>query len=119
LVQWPGTLAQSCSRRPRCQGPALAGTAWVFDRKEELAVRVWDRYLTAADQAVFAASGTGTVLGIGLRPALLVVDVTYAFTGHRNEDILQSIATWPDSCGPNAWAAIPHIRLLVDTFHAS
>lgn len=80
--------------------------------------RVWDRFLTEEDQAVFEASGWGASLGIGRRPVLLVVDVTYAFTGDRDEPLLDSIAKWRNSCGPNAWAAIPHIARLLDTFRS-
>jgi len=78
--------------------------------------RVWDRFLTEEDHEVFAASGWGSFLGIGERPALLVVDVTYAFTGDRDEPLMESIARWRNSCGPNAWAAIPHIARLLEAF---
>jgi nicotinamidase-related amidase len=77
---------------------------------------VWDRFLSDEDRAVFEASGWGAFLGIGERPALLVTDVIYGFTGHVDEPMLDSIATWPASCGPNAWAAIPHIQRLLAAF---
>jgi maleamate amidohydrolase len=81
-------------------------------------MRIWDRFLTEADKDVFRASGTNATLGFGERPALLVVDVTYAYTGDVDEPILDSIAKWPNSCGPFAWAAIPHIQQLLTAFRS-
>lgn len=81
-------------------------------------MRVWDRFLTEQDKEVFAASGYGTFLGIGQRPALVVIDVTYAFSGEKNEPLLDSIARWHFSCGPYAWESIPYIRTLLTAFRA-
>ena len=47
--------------------------------------KVWDQFLTERDRAVFAASGYGAHAGFGKRPALLVVDVSYAFCGEKPE----------------------------------
>lgn len=82
------------------------------------APRIWDRFLSDEDRRVFPASGWGAFLGIGERPALIVIDVTYAFTGDRDEPLLDSIRKWRNSCGPAAWAAIPHIGRLISMFHA-
>lgn len=79
-------------------------------------MKVWDRFLTEQDKKVFEASGYGTFLGIGGRPALIIIDVTYAFSGEKNEPLLDSIAKWHFSCGPNAWAAMPHIQSLLAAF---
>jgi hypothetical protein len=38
--------------------------------------RIWDKFLTERDKAVFAAGGFGARAGFGKRPALLVIDVT-------------------------------------------
>ncbi len=78
--------------------------------------RIWDKFLSDEDKAIFPASGWGAFLGIGKRPALVVIDVTYAFTGDKDEPLLDSIAKWRNSCGPNAWAAIPHIQKLLVAF---
>ena len=76
--------------------------------------RIWDKFLTERDKAVFAASGYGAQGGYGERPALLVIDVNYNFTGDRPEPILDSIKRWPNSCGEDGWAAVPRIRKLID-----
>jgi maleamate amidohydrolase len=76
---------------------------------------IWDKFLTESDKRVFSASGYGAFLGPGARPALLVVDVSYAFTGSKGESLLESIEKWPNSCGPTAWEAIPHINALLSS----
>jgi nicotinamidase-related amidase len=78
--------------------------------------RVWDKFLTAQDRAVFEASGYGVNIGFGERPALLIVDMSYGFTGDKPEPLLQSIRTWHNSCGEAAWCTIPVIRRLTDAF---
>lgn len=79
-----------------------------------MANRQWTSFLTPRDREVFATSGYQKRMGFGTRPALLVVDVTYDFTGDRPEPILESIKRWPNSSGEAAWAAIGAIRGLID-----
>jgi maleamate amidohydrolase len=80
--------------------------------------RIWDKFLTARDKAVFAAGGFGARAGFGKRPALLVVDVNWAFCGERPEPILEAIKRWRTSCGEAAWIALEYIKSLVDGAHA-
>lgn len=74
---------------------------------------IWDEFLTENDKSVFAASGYGAYLGPGMRPALLIIDVSYAFTGDQDEPLLDSIAKWHNSCGPAAWRSMPYIQALL------
>lgn len=83
-----------------------------------MAERVWDKFLTERDRAVFAASGYGSMQGFGMRPALLVIDVNYAFCGDRPQPILDAIKRWRTSCGEESWPAISVIRRLIDGAHA-
>ena len=78
---------------------------------------IWSEFLTERDKAVFAASGYGARGGFGKRPALLVIDVNWAFCGDRPEPILESIKRWRNSCGEDAWKALPYIRSLIDKCH--
>jgi nicotinamidase-related amidase len=80
--------------------------------------RIWDRFLTPRDRAVFAAAGYGARQGFGKRPALLVVDVNYFFCGEKPEPILESVRRWRNSCGEDAWVAMPVIRRLVEVARA-
>jgi nicotinamidase-related amidase len=80
--------------------------------------RIWERFLTERDAKVFAAAGYGSAVGFGQRPALLVVDASYAFVGDRREPILDSIKRWHNSSGEEAWAALDCIGRLASQFRA-
>src|SRR5271165_6906328 len=80
--------------------------------------RIWDKFLTERDKAVFADGGFGARAGFGKRPVLLVIDVNWAFCGERLEPILESIKRWRTSCGEDAWVALEYIKALIDTAHA-
>src|SRR6266581_8210361 len=84
-------------------------------RSDEMSERVWDKFLTERDRAVFGAGGFGARAGFGKRPALLVIDVNWAFCGERPEPILESIKRWRTSCGEDAWVALPYIKQLIDS----
>ncbi|MGA7794933.1 MAG: isochorismatase family protein [Candidatus Acidiferrales bacterium] len=79
---------------------------------------IWDKFLTERDKAVFSAGGFGARMGFGKRPALLVVDVNYAFCGDKPEPILESIKRWPTSCGEEAWEGVRVIKRLIDAARA-
>ena len=79
-----------------------------------MAEQIWDKFLTERDKQVFAASGYGARAGFGKKPALLVIDVNYNFCGDKNEPILESIKRYRNSCGEDAWDALPVIRKLID-----
>lgn len=78
---------------------------------------VWNKFLTEQDKAVFAAAGYGSRQGFGKRPALLIIDVNWAFCGEKSEPILDSIKKWRNSCGEDAWVALPYIQALRDKAH--
>lgn len=81
-------------------------------------MRVWEKFLTEQDKSVYESAGYGPRGGLGKRPAVLVVDVNYAFCGHSPEPILESIKRWRNSCGDVAWDAIPHIQTLLKAARA-
>ena len=80
--------------------------------------RIWDKFLTKRDKAVFAAGGFGARAGFGKRPALLVIDVNWAFCGERPEPILDSIKRWRTSCGEDSWVALDYIKQLIEAARA-
>ncbi len=82
-----------------------------------MAEQIWNKFLTERDKQVFAASGYGARAGFGKKPALLVIDVNYNFCGDKNEPILESIKRYRNSCGEDAWDALPVIRKLIDACH--
>jgi nicotinamidase-related amidase len=72
---------------------------------------IWDDVLSGMDREVYDQfRGTKE---LGRKPALVVVDVNYAFTGLQDEPILDSIKTFRTSCGEVAWQAIPRLQALI------
>ncbi len=80
--------------------------------------RVWDRFLTDRDRQVFALGGYGRRYGFGVRPALLIIDVTYGFVGDRPAPVLESVKKWRHSCGQAGWDAIPQIQAILEAARA-
>jgi maleamate amidohydrolase len=78
----------------------------------------WDPYLSDRDKELFELGGFGRSGGYGERPVVLVVDVSYAFTGDRPASILESIVEWPNSCGAGAWDGVRNIATLLDAARA-
>ncbi len=76
--------------------------------------RPWDRFLTDQDRARLAAQ-PAVRKGTGQRPALLLVDLYRWVFGDRPEPLLETLATWPGSCGLAGWEALPHIARLLET----
>jgi nicotinamidase-related amidase len=79
---------------------------------------IWNQFLTERDKAVFGTSGYGARQGFGKRPALLIIDVNYAFCDERPMPILESIKRWRNSCGEDAWVAMPYLKSLIGKAHA-
>lgn len=80
--------------------------------------RIWDRFLTDRDKRIFAQAGYGARQGFGERPAVLIVDVNYAFCGDRREPIEESVKRWRQSAGEAAWDALPVLEELVGVARA-
>jgi nicotinamidase-related amidase len=77
-------------------------------------VRGWDKYLSERDKELFPFVGFGRPAGYGRRPVVLVVDVSYAFTGDRpGESIFDSVTRWPNSCGAESWESVANIGKLL------
>jgi nicotinamidase-related amidase len=73
----------------------------------------WTGLISEAELEVYRRAGYQKTFGLGERPALLIIDVEYNFTGDVDEPILDSIAKYANSCGPMAWQSIPHIASLL------
>jgi nicotinamidase-related amidase len=67
------------------------------------------------DREIVLAAGYGARMGLGSRPALLVVDVTYGFCGRDRMPIRESVVEQRRSCGEDAWDAVAQMRRLIDT----
>ena len=80
--------------------------------RDQMAERVWDRFLTDQDRA-HVAQAPAIRKGTGERPAVLLVDLYRGAFGDRPEPLLEAVRTWPASCGLAGWTALPHIQRLL------
>jgi maleamate amidohydrolase len=80
---------------------------------------LWSDVIPESDLTVFEAAGYGGRMMLGSRPALLIVDVTYAFTGSRPMPILEAVRECRTACGELAWKAVEQIRQLREIAHAA
>ena len=78
--------------------------------------RPWDGYIPEEEMAVYREAGFGQEVGLGERPALLVIDVQYRSTGRKSTPLPEALIEYPSSCGEAGWHAIPQISLLIETF---
>jgi maleamate amidohydrolase len=77
-----------------------------------MTARIWDRFLSEQDRER-AAIQPAIRKGAGSRPVLLMVDLYRWVFGDEPQPLLESIRSWPGSCGLVAWEAIPHIQRLL------
>lgn len=80
--------------------------------------RDWMKLIPEADLRTYRQGGFLGDLKLGARTALIVVDVTYGFTGSEGLTLEEAIREFPTACGPASWEAMPKIRRLIDMFRA-
>jgi maleamate amidohydrolase len=68
--------------------------------------RTWRSFVPDEDWQLYRAAGYGSRSGIGGDLGLLVVDMTYGFTGPEPASVHASVLTSPNSCGVAAWDAV-------------
>lgn len=76
-------------------------------------MRIWDAFITERDRKIFTAAGMGQKAGFGENVALIIIDVTYAFTG-EGDAIEESVKQYPMSCGKEAWVGVKHNQRLLE-----
>lgn len=64
----------------------------------------------------YAAAGFGKPIGIGRRPALLVIDVQYRTVGDTPKPFDQALADYTTACGQAGWDAVARIAELLALF---
>ncbi|MGE0311739.1 MAG: isochorismatase family protein [Lautropia sp.] len=80
--------------------------------------RPWDGIISDEEQRAYRAAGFGRPGGIGVRPALLIIDVQNRTVGTRPMPFWQAIEEFPTSCGEVGWHAMERIALLLAEFRA-
>jgi maleamate amidohydrolase len=89
-----------------------AGTARSSASSRDETAR-WRGVIPDDELVIFRASGRRERIPIHGRVAVLVIDMTYDFTGDEGDEHLASVAKFRSSCGPHAWKAIPNIKRLL------
>ncbi|OWT63932.1 isochorismatase family protein [Candidimonas nitroreducens] len=82
-------------------------------------MKPWDDIISADEQAAYRAAGFGRSGGLGIRPALLIIDVQYRTVGTRPQPFWEAIKEFPTSCGEVGWRAVGHIAKLLEVFRAN
>jgi maleamate amidohydrolase len=77
------------------------------------AANTWRSALPAEDWELYRAAGYGNRVQLGSDLGLLVVDMTYGFTGPEPMDVATSVVGSPNSCGVAAWDAVAAVRTLL------
>src|SRR5438552_7855378 len=86
---------------------------------EHMTKRVWDDFITEQDRTVYGSGVFGGKVGIGRRPAVVVVDVLNKSIGDEPLPILEAMKRYGKSCcGDNGWRAIPHIQAVLNQARA-
>lgn len=75
---------------------------------------LWEQYLTEQDRKVLEVYGFENNNGVGDKPALLVIDMTYKFLGDQPEPIEQAVHTRRTACGNLGWQTVPAFRRVLD-----
>ncbi|CAM3933459.1 Hydrolase [Bordetella tumbae] len=79
-------------------------------------MKPWDNIISDEEQRAYRAAGFGRPSGIGVRPALLIIDVQYRTVGTTPQPFWDSIKEFPTSCGEVGWKAVANIQKLLAAF---
>ena len=80
------------------------------------AMKPWDGIISQEEQRAYAAAGFGRGTGLGIRPALLIIDVQYRTVGSTPKPFWQAIEEFPTACGEVGWSAVAQIARLLALF---
>lgn len=76
----------------------------------------WSDFISDDDERRYAAAGFGKAVGMGARPALLIIDVQYRTVGDSPKPFFESLEDYRTSCGEVGWQAADKIRQLLELF---
>lgn len=79
-------------------------------------MRDWMKQIPDSEFGVYRRTGFNAQMEMGDRPALIVVDVTYGFTGSDGLSFDEAIKEFPTAAGPISWETMPRIAKLIDVF---
>jgi maleamate amidohydrolase len=67
----------------------------------------------------YEAAGFGKPIGLGKRPALLIIDVQYRTVGTQRAPFEEAVREFPTSCGEAGWDATDNIAQLLEQFRTA
>lgn len=76
----------------------------------------WMKLIPEAELALYQKAGFALEAKPGKRPALIVVDMTYGFTGSEGLTLEQAMQEFQPACGPVSWETMPRIARLIELF---
>ena len=79
-------------------------------------MKEWMKIVPAEERKAYESGGFMNPGEIGERTALIVIDVTYGFTGSRGLTLEEAIAEFGPACGPVSWETMPRIAQLIAMF---
>jgi nicotinamidase-related amidase len=79
----------------------------------------WDNIISEDEQNAYNAAGFGRPIGMGQRPALLIIDVQYRTVGTVPRPFWEAIKEFPTSCGDVGWRAVKQIQRLLAAFRSN
>jgi len=79
-------------------------------------MRPWANVISPEEEEIYRAAGFGKPVGVGSRPALLIIDVQYRTTGTTPKPFWESVKEFPSSCGEVAWQAVWKLQRLLEEF---
>lgn len=80
-----------------------------------MAHRIWDDVITEQDRQVYGSGVFGGKVGLGQKPALIIIDVLNKSIGDEPLPILEAIARYGKGCcGEYGWNAVGKIRELLE-----
>ncbi len=74
--------------------------------------RWWQARFNGEEGAAYASMNRTQERGVC--PAVIMVDVVRSFVGEPGRNLSEAIEEWPPSCGPAAFASLPHVARLLD-----
>src|SRR5215217_7252683 len=79
-------------------------------------MKEWLKVIPAHERSIYESAGFVSNKDLGKRPCLIVVDVTYGFTGSEGLTLEEAVAEFHTACGPAGWEAMPRIARLIELF---
>jgi len=79
-------------------------------------MKEWMKVIPAEELKTYQRAGFVPDTEVGQKPCLIVVDVTYGFTGSEGLSLEEAVAEFHTACGPAAWEAMPRVADLIELF---